>query len=69
MLFAYVGRGTCFGRNGVCEQDACGVIRPWRVSFANLGPCWLDILYYQKAGMEFDKICSIGNLQNILRDG
>ena len=39
----------------VYEQDACDVSRPWRVSFANLGPCWLDILYYQ-------------TLQSILRD-
>ena len=67
--FAYVGYGTSFGRSVVGEQDACDVSRPWRVSFANLGPCWLDILYYQKAGMEFNGICSIGALQSILRDG
>ena len=54
--------------SGICEQDACDVNRPWRVSFANLGPCWLDILYYQKAGMEFNEICSIGTLQSILRE-
>ena len=37
MLFAYVGRGTCFGRNGICEQDGFGVVDPGGFPLRTLG--------------------------------
>ena len=44
------------------------LVDPGGFPFWTLGHVEVDILYYQKAGMEFNEICSIGVLQSILRD-